>query len=107
MKRNAFVHKTKKKRHFQIQSFPQFNKRACSYLKFDPTFVDEWHSEISTSYQQSKGGRTTGRLAEWDGRERHHDLIRALAGSQVGRGWNEVPREYVHTRMNVHGGRRD
>jgi hypothetical protein len=56
--------KQKKKRHFQTQSFPQFNKRACSYLKFDPTFVDEWHSEMSTSYQQRKGGRMTGRLAD-------------------------------------------
>ena len=58
----------KKKRHFQTQSFPQFNKRACSYLKFDPTFVDEWHSEISTSYQQKKRWAddwTTCRRTDW------------------------------------------
>ena len=87
--------------------FHLIEKRACNYLKCDPTFVDEWHCKISTSYQQKKGERTTGRLEERDGRGRHHNLIRALAGSQVGRGWNEVPREYVHTRMDVQGGRRD
>ena len=46
-----------------------------SYLKFDPTFVDEWHSEISTSLsrKKEKGGRTTG-LA--DERTERHNFVR-------------------------------
>ena len=58
-----FVRKTKKSP-FPNAKFLPIDKRACSYLKCDPTFVDEWHSEISTSYQQRKGGRMTGRLAD-------------------------------------------
>jgi hypothetical protein len=66
--------------------FLSIDKRACNYFKCDPTFVDEWHSEISTSYQQKKkvGGRLDN--LQTDGL----DGLRALAGSQVRRARNDV-----------------
>ena len=64
-----FVRKTKKTP-FPNTKFPSIYKRACSYLKFVPTFVDEWHSEISTSYQQKRRWTddwTTCRRTDWTG----------------------------------------
>jgi hypothetical protein len=96
-----FVRKTKKSP-FPNAKFLPIDKRACSYLKCDPTFVDEWHSEISTSYQQRKGGRMTGRLA--DERNGRASCVSRIKGGER-KEWR--PREYVHTRMNVHGRRRE
>ena len=93
----------RKKRLFGIAKFHSIDKRACSYFKqFDPTFVDEWHSETSTS-PQKKGGRTTGRLADERTERVNGDVITMCVGRITGREGKEWrPREYVHTRMSVH-----
>jgi hypothetical protein len=65
--------------------FHLIDKRACNYLKCDPSYL-------------------CGRVAQ-----RNIDVLSAEKGERCRttcrtNGLDGLPREYVHTRMNVHGG---
>ena len=81
--------------------FHLIDKRACNYLKCDPTFVDEWHSEISTSYQQKKGKRWTDDL-----QTNGLDVIASCVGRITGGERKEVTSSWIrhHSHERTRGG---